>query len=218
MVSILRIVELSSGSIHIDGIDISKIGLNLLRSKIAVIPQDPVLFSGSIRSNLDPFHEYDDDRLHEVLERVGLLKQSRSGIPRSVSTSSLTSAMSLSTSAPTIKSLTDEVTEGGSNFSVGQRQLLVIARALLRGAKIVIMDEATASVDADTDARIQNVIRKEFKESTCITIAHRINTILDSDYILVMDDGKAAEFDKPDVLLKKGGLFKDLVVAWDRDH
>lgn len=217
MVSLLRIVELCAGSIKIDGIDISKIGLNTLRSKIAVIPQDPVLFSGSIRTNLDPFYEYEDHRLHEALERVGLLKQSNTNIPLSQSNASLSSLKSAVIS-PAIQSLADEVLEGGSNFSVGQRQLLVIARALLHGAQIVIMDEATASVDADTDARIQNVIRTEFKDSTCITIAHRINTILDSDYILVMDDGRAAEFDRPDTLLKKGGLFRDLVDAWEKDH
>lgn len=215
MVSLFRIVELSSGSISIDGIDISKVGLNLLRSKIAVIPQDPVLFSGSIRTNLDPFNEYSDERLFEVLERVGL----KSNIRPSQSSNSLTSVGSMpATTLNTVKTLSDEVFEGGSNYSVGQRQLLVIARSLLRGAKIVIMDEATASVDADTDARIQRVMRTEFKDSTCITVAHRINTILDSDYILVMDDGQAAEFDKPHVLLKKGGLFKDLVDAWEQEH
>ncbi len=229
MVSLFRIVELCDGSITIDGIDISKIGLNLLRSKIAVIPQDPVLFSGSIRSNLDPFHEYEDERLYEVLVRVGLKSSlqpsessnslSKSSMQPSQSSNSLSSATSLGmTTSNAVKSLSDEVLEGGTNFSVGQRQLLVIARSLLRGSKIVIMDEATASVDADTDARIQRVMRTEFKDSTCITVAHRINTILDSDYILVMDDGQAAEFDKPDVLLKKGGLFKDLVDAWDKEH
>ena len=215
MVSLFRIVELCGGSITIDGIDISTIGLQLLRSKIAVIPQDPVLFSGDIRSNLDPFMEYPDERLYEVLVRVGL----KSGLQPSQSSNSLTSTTSLGMmTSSAVKSLTDEVLEGGSNFSVGQRQLLVIARSLLRGSKIVIMDEATASVDADTDARIQRVMRTEFKDSTCITVAHRINTILDSDHILVMDDGKAAEFDKPDVLLKKGGLFKDLVDAWEKEH
>lgn len=213
MVSLFRIVELSGGSISIDGIDISKIGLNLLRSKIAVIPQDPVLFSGSIRTNLDPFNEYIDERLYEVLERVGL----KSNFQSSNSLTSLNSISALAT-PNTVKTLSDEVLEGGSNYSVGQRQLIVIARSLLRGSKIVIMDEATASVDADTDARIQRVMRTEFKNSTCITVAHRINTILDSDYILVMDDGRAAEFDKPNVLLKKGGLFKDLVDAWDQEH
>merc|ERR1739844_728993 len=138
-------------------------------------------------------------------------------IPRTMSSNSLLS-LRKENGTQMIKSLSDGVTEGGTNYSVGQRQLLVIARALLRGAKIVIMDEATASVDADTDARIQNVIRTEFKDSTCITVAHRINTILDSDYILVMDDGKAAEFDSPGALLEKGGLFKDLVDAWEQEH
>ncbi len=218
MVSLLRIVELCGGKIEIDGIDISKVGLKTLRSNIAVIPQDPVLFSGSIRTNLDPFYEYEDQKLLDSLRRVGLLKLSNTTIPRAQSNSSFSSMKSTLGTSPTVKSLEDEVLEGGSNFSVGQRQLLVIARALLLGAKIVIMDEATASVDADTDARIQSVIRTEFKDSTCITVAHRINTILDSDYILVMDDGKAAEFDTPDVLLKKGGLFKSLVDAWEQDH
>lgn len=215
MVSLLRIVELSNGSIEIDGINIQKVGLNLLRSSIAVIPQDPVLFSGSIRTNLDPFHEYTDEKLYKVLERVGL----KSNIKPSTSSSSLTSYASFSVSTSNaVKSLSDEVFEGGSNFSVGQRQLLVIARSLLCGAKVVIMDEATASVDADTDARIQRVMRTEFKDSTCITVAHRINTIMDSDVILVMHDGKALEFDKPDVLLNRGGLFRDLVDAWEKEH
>lgn len=214
MVSLLRIVELCGGSITIDGIDIVKVGLNLLRSKIAVIPQDPILFSGTIRTNLDPFQEYKDERLNEVLQRVGL----KSTLKQSNSSSSLAS-LEGSTKRKTAKIfLSDEVLEGGSNYSVGQRQLIVIARSLLRGAKIVIMDEATASVDADTDARIQRVMRTEFRDSTCITVAHRINTIMDSDYILVMDEGMASEFDKPGVLLKRGGLFKDLVDAWEQEH
>ena len=213
MVSLLRIVELSSGSIHIDGVDISQIGLKLLRSMIAVIPQDPVLFSGTVRSNLDPFNEFEDDRLKEVLQRVGLLN-----ISRTHSNHSLNSLTGGNGQSMAIKSLDDDVTEEGSNFSVGQRQLLVIARALLRDTKIVIMDEATASVDADTDARIQRVMRAEFKGSTCITVAHRINTILDSDYILVMDNGRAEEFDTPEYLMQKGGLFKDLVDAWEKEH
>lgn len=112
--------------------------------------------------------------------------------------------------------LSEEVSAGGNNFSVGQRQLIVIARAMLTGARIVIMDEATASVDADTDARIQRVFRLEFNSATCITVAHRLNTIMDSDYVLVMDDGMAAEFDKPSNLLsKEDGIFKSLVEAWE---
>ena len=116
-----------------------------------------------------------------------------------------------------MESLTDDVTEGGSNFSVGQRQLLVIARALLHGSKLVIMDEATAAVDAKTDAAIQKVMNAEFEKATVITVAHCINTIMDSDYILVMSDGRAAEFDKPKTLLERGGLFRDLVEAASRD-
>jgi len=219
MVSLLRLVELSEGSIQIDGVDISTVGLNVLRSRIAVIPQDPVLFAGDVRSNLDPFMEYEDERLNEVLQRVGL--KAPSSIVRVPSARSLTSLSghgSEQQQSMAVKSLSDEVMEGGSNFSVGQRQLLVIARALLRRAKIVIMDEATASVDADTDARIQRVMRTEFKESTCITVAHRINTILDSDFILVMDDGRAEEFDTPGSLMANGGLFKDLVDAWEQEH
>lgn len=205
MTAIMRLVELSSGSIEIDGVDICTVGLNLLRSNIAVIPQDPVLFSGTVRTNLDPFDEFSDDRVNEVLSRVGLLK-----VERSSSIHSLNSLSSRKQSSA-IKSLSDEVYEGGSNFSVGQKQLLVIARSILRGAMVVIMDEATASVDADTDARIQRVMRTQFQSSTCITVAHRINTILDSDYILVMDDGRAVEFDRPESLMKKGGMFKELV-------
>jgi len=204
MVSLLRIVELDSGSILIDGCDTRKIGLTKLRSNIAVIPQDPVLFSGTLRTNLDPFGQFSDDEIITVLTRVGLFTD----VSPSASNESL-SSLGISN----VQSIEDPVKEGGSNFSVGQRQLLVIARALLSGASIVIMDEATAAVDADTDARIQKVMRSEFADSTCITIAHRINTIMDSDFILVMDNGKAAEFDTPAKLIAKGGMFRDLVQA-----
>lgn len=200
----MRIVELSEGRILIDGIDTREVGLARLRGSVAVIPQDPVLFSGTLRSNLDPFDEYRDEQLYETLEKVGLYEgQSMSTASRNLS----------SHTNVRIDSLNDAVSEGGINFSVGQRQLLVIARALLRGAMIVIIDEATASVDSETDAAVQIVMRREFSNATCITVAHRINTILDSDYILVMDDGKAAEFGKPNALLQKGGIFRDLVKA-----
>jgi ATP-binding cassette subfamily C (CFTR/MRP) protein 1 len=216
MVSLLRLVEIESGSISIDGINTSGIGLQLLRSKISVIPQDPVLFSGTIRSNLDPFDEYEDRKIEEVLERVGLKHTTISRVPSVDTFGSGSSSQKFSVSKP-VKSLSDKVSEGGSNFSVGQRQLLVIARALLRKTRIVIMDEATASVDTETDSRIQRLMRTEFKDATCITIAHRINTILDSDYILVMSEGRVAEFDSPKSLMRKGGLFKDLVEAWDKE-
>jgi len=204
MVSLLRIVELESGKILIDGYDTRKLGLTKLRANIAVIPQDPVLFSGTIRTNLDPFGRFQDDALQNVLKRVGLFTDATA----SASTASLSSL-----GVSQVQSLNDAVKEGGGNFSVGQRQLLVIARAMLSGASIVIMDEATAAVDADTDARIQKVMRSEFADATCITVAHRINTIMDSDFILVMDNGKAAEFDTPQKLISKGGMFRDLVQA-----
>ena len=173
-----------------------------------MIPQDPVLFSGTIRTNLDPFDEFQDADIFDVLTRVGLF----TAVRPSASIASLSSL-----GLAQVQSLKDPVKEGGSNFSVGQRQLLVIARALLSGASIVIMDEATAAVDADTDARIQKVMRSEFATATCITVAHRINTIMDSDFILVMDDGKAAEFDSPQKLLKRGGMFRELVQAATHD-
>lgn len=207
MVAMMRIVELDEGSISIDGVDIRQIGLGKLRRNIAVIPQDPVLFSGTIRSNLDPFDEFGDDQLHSVLESVGLYKGNIGGSTHSLSSLSLAR----------VESLDDIVAEGGLNYSVGQRQLVVIARALLQGAKIVIIDEATAAVDAETDAAIQRVLRVEFANATCLTVAHRLNTVMDSDFILVMDDGTVAEFDKPEALVRKGGLFRDLVKAATHD-
>jgi len=146
-----------------------------------------------------------------VLERVGL-KFTIERVPSSNSFSSLGGKASQSSI-----SLSDSVCEGGTNFSAGQRQLLVIARALLHPTKIVVVDEATSSVDAQTDAKIQRVMRNDFKNSTCITVAHRINTIMDSDYILVMDDGCAVEFDSPSALLRKQGLFQDLVNTWEQE-
>ena len=210
MVALMRIVELYGGSILIDDIDIKTLGLSRVRSKIAVIPQDPVLFSGTVRVNLDPFDECEDERLYEVLRRVGLFLSS--------SSTNLEGLGQTASKLTPIRSLNDTVLEGGQNFSAGQRQLLVIARALLSEANIVIMDEATAAVDAETDAKIQKLMRVDFADATCITIAHRLNTIMDSDYILMMSDGVAAEFDSPINLMDKGGMFKDLVDAWEEDH
>lgn len=213
MTALLRLVELSDGKIEIDGVDISKIGMNVLRRNIAVIPQDPSLFSGTIRTNLDPFHTFDDERMKEVLSIVGLLK-----VEKSASSQSLYSLSDRKVSS-SIQCLDDEVLEGGSNLSCGQRQLLVIARSILCKSKIVIMDEATASVDAATDTMIQDVMRSQFMDSTCITVAHRINTIMDSDFILVMDDGLAKEFDSPKNLLSRDkSLFKDLYSAWEKEQ
>lgn len=208
MVALLRLVELTDGKILIDKTDVKALGLAKLRQHIAVIPQDPILFRGTIRTNLDPFDEYTDEALYGVLEQVGLFK------PKSIS--SFDGSVK-SSSNERVNSIDDHITEGGSNFSNGQRQLIVIARALLRNQKVVISDEATASIDNETDDIIQKVLRTKFVNATCITIAHRLNTNMDSDYILVMHDGKAAEFDTPKNLLQKGGMFRDLVDAARRD-
>jgi ABC-type multidrug transport system fused ATPase/permease subunit len=197
MTALMRLVEIDDGEILIDGVDTSTLGLRRLRSSIAVIPQDPVLFSGSVKTNLDPFGNHTEARLMDVLERVGLFSND---------------------SSCAIQSLDDNILQDGENLSVGQRQLLVIARALLDGAGIVICDEATASIDAEADARIQKVLRTDFAKATTLTVAHRLNTIMDSTHILVMSDGKAVEFDTPSKLLAKGGLFKDLVDKWEEEN
>jgi len=184
MVALFRIVELSGGSITIDGVDISQIGLHDLRSALAIIPQDPVLFQGTIRSNLDPFGQHDDAHLWESLRRAHLVEGD------------------LTTSTPTPDSnehlsrfhLDQNVDDEGLNFSLGQRQLLAMARALVRKARIIIMDEATSSVDFETDQKIQNTIKAEFKGATLLTIAHRLRTIINYDRIAVMSDGVAVEY------------------------
>lgn len=165
--AILRLVELESGAIYIDDVDCSKIGLNALRSKVSVIPQDPVLFSGTIRTNIDPFYKHTDDQIWDVLDRC-CLKEA-------------------------FGSLDDKIEEAGGNLSVGQRQLVCISRSLLNRCNIIIMDEATASVDVETDSVIQRNIRLNFSHATVLTIAHRLNTIMDSDKVLVMDDGRVGK-------------------------
>ncbi|KAI9249020.1 multi drug resistance-associated protein MRP [Sporodiniella umbellata] len=177
--SLFRIVEAAQGSIVIDGVDISTLRLLDLRSRLTIIPQDPVLFAGTVRDNLDPFGTTDDAQLWEVLEQSHL----RHHI------------------ASLDNQLNAVVLEGGENFSVGQRQLICLARALLRRTTILILDEATAAIDVETDAIIQETIRCQFAHCTILTIAHRINTVMDSDRILVLDKGNVAEFDAPKQLL-----------------
>ncbi|KAI3455947.1 hypothetical protein Pfo_012610 [Paulownia fortunei] len=179
--ALFRIVELEWGKILIDDSDISKFGLTDLRKVLGIIPQSPVLFSGTVRFNLDPFNEHNDADLWEALERAHLKDVIRRN--------------SLGLDA--------EVSEAGENFSVGQRQLLSLSRALLRRSKILVLDEATAAVDVRTDALIQKTIREEFKSCTMLIIAHRLNTIIDCDRILLLDAGQVVEFDTPETLLQK---------------
>ncbi|KAJ6585099.1 multidrug resistance-associated ABC transporter [Mycena capillaripes] len=205
--TLLRFVDPSSGTIIIDGIDISKIGLHDLRSRITFIPQDAALFSGTIRNNLDPFGEYEDSACMNVLYRVHLISQSQNA-SRSATPYGTRPPSDLTEVDDTpVISLDTQVSAGGANFSQGQRQLIALARALLRRSAIVILDEATSS----TDAKIQTTIREEFSGSLLITVAHRLRTIMDSDRVIVLDQGKVAELDTPLRLMgKENGLFRTM--------
>lgn len=189
--ALFRLLEAESGKIVIDGVDISKLGLHKLRTQMSVIPQSPILFNGcTIRENLDPFGIYDDSAVWDALRNVQM-------------------------EAP-IKDLTGElssmVAEGGSNFSVGQRQLLCLARAILRKNKILVLDEPTANVDSMTDKLLQEAVARSFGFATILAIAHRLDTVIDYDQILVLGDGKVLEYGPPAELLEKeGGVFLSMV-------
>lgn len=188
MVSIYRFENLQGGKIEIDGIDISTVPLEILRSRIGIIPQEPVIFSVTVRFNLDPFNQYTDEQIYDVLESV-CMKDAIKSLPLG---------------------LNEPVSEGGENFSVGQRQLICIARLLLRKPKILIMDESTSSIDNETDSIIQKMIRVKFVDCTILTIAHRLHTVIDSDRILVMDRGNVIQFDTPKQLTGNDGMFSNL--------
>ncbi|NWR51111.1 MRP2 protein, partial [Regulus satrapa] len=183
---LFRVLEAAGGKIIIDDVDIATIGLHDLRNNLTIIPQDPVLFTGTLRMNLDPFDQYSDEAVWKALE-LAHLKTYVQSLP---------------------EGLLHLISEGGENLSVGQRQLVCLARALLRKAKILILDEATAAVDLETDNLIQTTIRSEFADCTVLTIAHRLHTIMDSNRVMVLHAGEIVEFDSPEaLLLKEEGVF-----------
>ncbi|KAJ9169381.1 hypothetical protein P3X46_017584 [Hevea brasiliensis] len=193
--ALFRVIEPSGGKILIDGLDISKIGLRDLRSRLGIIPQDPTLFQGTVRNNLDPLQEHSDHEIWEVLNKCRLadiVKQDQ-------------------------RLLEAPVAEDGENWSVGQRQLVCLARVLLKKRRILVLDEATASIDTATDNIIQGTIREETSRCTVITVAHRIPTVIDNDLVLVLDEGKVVEYDSPEQLRKdNSSSFSKLVAEFSR--
>ena len=173
--ALFRVLEAEAGEVTLDGENIAGLGLQKLRRSITIIPQDPVLFSSTLRFNLDPSKEHPDQRILECLQLAGL--------------------------GDAGSDLDMEVQERGENFSVGQRQLICLARALLRSSKLLVLDEATAAVDPDTDAVVQRTVREHFQGCTVVTIAHRLNTVLDSDRVLVLEAGRLKEIGTPNQLL-----------------
>uniref|UniRef100_A0A8H7Y0W3 ABC transporter n=1 Tax=Psilocybe cubensis TaxID=181762 RepID=A0A8H7Y0W3_PSICU len=209
MTALYRIVELTSGSVVLDDIDVSTIGLADLRKGLAIIPQDPLLFSGTLRSNLDPFNLHDDATLWDALKRAHLVESSAAK-QRNSTTEDETPGSG--TQTPVNRFSLDTVIEDeGGNLSVGQRSLVSLARALVKNAKVIILDEATASVDYETDRKIQDTIAYEFKDRTILCIAHRLRTIIAYDRICVLDAGQIAEFDTPANLYEKpDGIFRGM--------
>jgi len=186
---LFRLLEAYEGKIYIDDIDISSIPLEILRNNITIIPQDPLLIEGTLRFNIDPFNNYSDDKIIEVLKKINfdyIVNKNPLGLEQIIA-------------------------EEGSNLSVGEKQLICVVRAILRNSKIIIMDEATASIDFKTEEIIQNNINEILKESTIITIAHRIKTIMNYDKIISLDNGEVLEYDTPKNLLKNtDGIFYNL--------
>ncbi|KAF5391763.1 hypothetical protein D9757_001642 [Collybiopsis confluens] len=236
--SILRFVDPSSGRIIVDGVDITTIGLHDLRSRLTFIPQDATLFSGTLRDNLDPFGEYTDAECLDALQRVQMTTQSQHS-SRRASWISSAQVTPMSTRPPSIRgegaegerddaissagstvtnadgkspvSLDTQVSPGGSNFSQGQKQLISMARAILRKSSIIILDESLSATDFATDAKIQATIREEFSGSLLLTVAHRLRTIIDYDRLLVLDKGKVVEFDTPwELIQREDGVFRNM--------
>ncbi|KAG9012444.1 hypothetical protein FRB94_006059 [Tulasnella sp. JGI-2019a] len=196
--ALLRMIP-TTGKVYYDGMDTSKLNLHALRSNVTIIPQQPELMSGTLRQNLDPFGEHDDATLNSALRSAGLFTLQQQDDDDKIG-------------------LDSSVASGGTNFSVGQRQIIALARAMVRRSKVYILDEATASVDNKTDTAIQKVIASEFNDTTLIIVAHRLQTVMSVDKVLVLDAGKVVEFGSPAALLNKGGMFKSLVDgSGDRD-
>ncbi|KAJ3509959.1 hypothetical protein NLJ89_g4941 [Agrocybe chaxingu] len=200
IVALYRLVELTAGSIMIDGVDISKLDLPVLRSSIAVIPQEAVLFLGSVRTNLDPFGQYDDAHLWDALHRSHLVKNFGRELKKDEAAWVL----------PPREILDTAIENEGSNLSMGERSLISLARALVKKSRVLVLDEATASVDYETDRKIQETIAEEFREQTVLCIAHRLNTIIGYDRVCVMDAGRIAEFDTPANLYNQQGIFRNM--------
>ncbi|XP_043715934.1 ABC transporter C family member 3-like [Telopea speciosissima] len=187
---LFRMLKPTNGQILIDGIDISKVGLHDLRSRLSIIPQDPIMFEGTLRSNLDPLEEYTDEQIWEALDRCQLGDEVRKKEGK----------------------LDSAVTENGENWSMGQRQLICLGRVVLKRSKVLVLDEATASVDTATDYLIQQTLKQHFSGSTVITIAHRITSILNIDKVLLLDNGLALEYDsRTNLLENKSSSFAKLV-------
>ncbi|KAI9109436.1 hypothetical protein K1719_019490 [Acacia pycnantha] len=194
--ALFRLVDPAKGDIIIDGISILSMGLKDLRMKLSIIPQEPTLFRGSIRTNLDPIGIYSDNEIWEALEKCQL-KSTISRLPNLLDSS---------------------VNDEGDNWSVGQRQLLCLGRVILKRNKILVLDEATASIDSATDSILQQVIRQEFAGCTVITIAHRVPTVIDSDMVMVLSNGKVVEYDEPSKLMKTNSSFAKLVAEYWSSH
>lgn len=217
--ALFRGLEAENGQILIDGVDIGSIGLRDLREAITIVPQDPTLFTGTIRSNLDPFSLFSDEEIFTAIRRVHLIGSDGSGAATPMTSSTFTAAeangmngstMTVGDNKNVFHNLDSLVSESGSNLSQGQRQLLCLARALLKQPRVLMMDEATASIDYATDAKIQETLR-ELRDSTIITIAHRLQTIIDYDKVLVLDHGRVIEYEHPwDLINREGGLFRSM--------
>ena len=193
---LFRILEAKEGKIYIDNTDISEIGLSKLRSNLTIIPQDPTLMEGTLRFNIDPLNRHTDQEIEDVMREIGFWYICERNLEENKN------------KPDNEKGLNMVITEDGGNISIGERQLICITRAILRKSKIVVMDEATASIDVNTENIIQKAIKNLLFDSTILTIAHRIKTVLNSDKILVLDNGEVKEFDSPKTLLKnKNSMF-----------